>query len=175
MNLSSIHDIDSFVLGEPCEPLGLTTSEENRLVSVVMVRQARRDLIILSRALDVSVYDDAEFADAVKELVLSSRQSRVRILVRDIAKIVSRGHRLLDLCRRLPSYIQIRVPAKEHQSYNSAFLISDHVGTVFRVYADRYDGSANFNDPGTAEDLVKLFEDMWEPAEVPSDLRQLSL
>ena len=66
----------------------------------------------------------------------------------------------MDLYRRLPTYMDIRLPAKEHESYNSAFLVVDKTGVIFRSHADRYEGTANFNDQKTVEDLSKMFSDM---------------
>ncbi len=175
MSIDPIENIDKLTLGGPSESFVISTSEANRLAATAMVRQATRELSIVSRDLDARVYDNQAFVEAVKALVLGSRRSRVRVLLRDVTPIVKRGHRLLELCRRLPTYMQIRSLAKEHESYNSAFLVADQVGTVFRTYADRYEATVSFNDPPRAGELTNQFNEMWEPAHAPAGLGRLSV
>ena len=168
-------DLEGLVLGKTKEPVELQSSADNRDAALAMIRQTQRSLTIFSRDLDTKIFDDAELVDAVKVLVLKSRHSRVRIITQDISQILSRGHRLIDLYRRLTTYMEIRLPAKEHDSYNSAFLVSDRTGVIFRAHADLYDGTMNFNDQKTAEDLYKIFDEMWEAGCDHPDLRTLSV
>ena len=156
----NLPDLDTLVLGQSDGPVELQTSADNCEAAVAMIRQAQRSLVIFSRDLDGKIFDDTQLVGAVKDLVLRSRHSQVRIITRDISRIISRGHRLVDLYRRLPTYMDIRLPAKEHESYNSAFLVVDKTGVIFRSHADRYEGTANFNDQKTVEDLSKMFSDM---------------
>ena len=175
MNIKTVRDLSEMVLGEPSEPIELGTREDNRAAALELVRQARRSLELMSRDLDPHVYDNPAFVDAIKAFVLNSRRARVRILIRDVSHIVKDGHRLVELCYRLPSYLAIRTLAREHENYNSAFLIADGVGTLYRTHADRFEGSVNFDDKGSAEDLLNLFDEMWEHADAHPDLRRLSL
>ena len=168
-------DLEQLVLGQTEDPVELQTSLDNREVALAMIRQTQNSLSIVSRDLDAKIFDDADLVDAVKDLILNSRHSRVRIITRDISRIINQGHRLVDLYHRLPSYMDIRLPAKEHETYNSAFVVSDRFGVIFRSHADRYEGTANFNDQKTAEDLSKIFEDMWEAGHDHPDLRTLSV
>ena len=168
-------DLDKLVLGESEEPIELGSADEIREVALALIKQTRRSLMIVSRELDRRVYDDAELVDAVKDLALGSRNANIRIVTQDVSQIVKQGHRLVDLVRRLPSYLEIRVPAKEHAGYNSAFMLSDRVGVMVQTHADRYAGTANFNDRRIGDDLSKVFGEMWEPAKVPPDLRVLSI
>ena len=160
-------------VGRSDESLELGSSEDSRLAVLALAGQARRSIDIVTRDLDPRVYDDADTVACIKDFALASRRSTVRILVRDVALLVSRGHRLVDLQRRLPSHIGIRTPGKAHQDYNSAFVLVDQTAMLFRNYADRYEGMVNFNDPQMAEELGNVFSEMWENATVPADLRSL--
>lgn len=171
----NLQDLERLVLGQTEEPLEIETSTDSREAALAMIRQTQRSLTIFSRDLDGKIFDTADLVGAVKDLVLKSQHSRVRIITRDISRILSRGHRLVDLYRRLPTYMDIRLPAKEHDSYNSAFVVSDRTGVLFRVHADRYQGTVNFNDHKTAGDLSNLFDDMWEAGSDHPYLRVLSV
>jgi len=163
------------VLGESTERVAVDTSDAVRAATVAMLRQARRRVDIVSRHLDPPVYDDAECVAALREFALRTPRARARILVLDPAPVVSRGHRLLELVRRLTSFLEMRIPAEEHSTYNSAFLVVDGRGVLFRVLSDRYDGVACFNDPAQANELGRAMDEMWEVAGPDPNLRALKI
>jgi hypothetical protein len=138
-----------------------------------MVQQCQSKLDIFSRDLDAGPYDQARFLKALGALCLGNREARVRILVRDPMTAVKRGHRLIELSRRLSSSIEIRQPHPDYQHYNEAFLVADNCGLIHRTLSDRYEGSANFYDPVEAERKTKFFTEIWERSEAHPDLRRL--
>ncbi len=79
---------------------------------VALCESARRQLFIQSPSLDYEVFDNGELADSISKLVRSSRQTEVRILINDPRPLVTRGHRLLELARRLPSSVRIQTLAE---------------------------------------------------------------
>jgi hypothetical protein len=168
-------DFEKFVLKETGDEVEIGTSGEARGAALSMVRQSGRTLEIMSRDLDFPIFDDVEFAEVVRELALKSPRAQVRMLVRDTQPIVARGHRLVDLAKRLTSFVEIRVPAEEHARYNSAFLIADGRGVVYRRLADRFDGIVNFNDPRLARNLADQFEEMWRVARPDPAIRDLHI
>jgi len=175
MDLFSAAKNEDLRLGVSEQSIELSGAEDNRLAALLLARQARRSLVIMSRDLDAPIFDDEDFVEAVKGLALATRGSHVHILVRDVARIVRDGHRLLELVRRLPSFMAMRVPAPEHESYNSAFVIADRTGVIFRKHADRYEGTVGFADRREAENLARLFDEMWETAREHPDLRQIRI
>jgi len=175
MHYARPEDFEHLVLKQYADPIEVDTSDACRLAAISMARQARRSLEIVSRDLDPAIYDDADFVEAVSQLCLGSPRVRVRILVRDAPVIVKHGHRLLPLAHRLSTFIDIRVPGREHADYNSGFLIADAAGVIYRTLADRYEATVSFNDPRTAQDLGKLFEEMWQAASPDPNLRRMSL
>lgn len=175
MRYSRPQDFEHLGLKKYDERVEIDTSEACRLAVLSMARQAVRSLEIVSRRLDPAVYDDADFVDAVAQLCLGSPRVRVRVLVREPAPIVKRGHRLLALAQRLSTFIDIRVPSREHADYNSAFFLADGAGVVYRTLADRYEAKVSFNDPRGAQELGKLFEEMWQTASPDPNLRRTYL
>jgi len=76
------------------------------------------------------------------------------------------------LAQRLSSFIEIRVPAREYDDYNAAFLLVDGTGLIYRTLSDRYEGTVDFNDPRRAQDLGRQFEEMWQTASPDANLRR---
>ena len=162
-------------LGESDTPLELDGLEDTRLALELLSAQARQELLIHSRELDARLLDRRPFLEAVERLCRAHREARVRILVRDPQAAVRRGHRLLELGRRLSSHIEFRQPQAEHRQYNEAFLVADGCGYLHRPFADRFEGSANFNDPVQARRLADYFTEVWEHAQPHPELRRLYL
>lgn len=153
----------------------LGSSEENRAAALAMARRASRSIRIVSRHLDPPIYDTAEFADAVRDVVLGSRRARVDIIVLDPAPLARSGHRILRLAHRVTSFMELRIPGPEHSSYNTAMLIVDEMQTVVRKFSDRYEGAFSYGDRTSARPLVRTFDGMWEVAVSHPALRRLTL
>ena len=170
-----VERFDDYVLGETGEPVALETSGENRIASVVMAGQARRKLMIVSRDLDPAIYDNPEFVDAVNSMVFKTQHARIRILVMELEPMARAGHRLIEAAQRLSSFIEVRMPALEHQNFNQALLIADETGVIHRQLSDRFEATANFNDPVTVTELMQQFEPMWEHATLDPNVNRLHL
>lgn len=140
-----------------------------------MTAQARRTLDFSSLQLEPGLLDDAYFVESVRQLVLRSRRTQIRLLVIEPAALATRGHRLLDLAHQLPSFIALRVPGQHHKDYRESTLIADNVGFVHRPLAERPKGLADFSAPSQAQYLAQRFEEIWSAARPSPHLRSLVL
>lgn len=167
---------DSHRLGTDTTESVLGRYPELRDAALQMVNQAKVTVDILSRDLDPNLYDNPEFASALGQFVTGdSRRTRVRILVSESAKTVQRGHRLIDLAQRLPSFITIRVPDPEYPAITQAALIVDTTGYIHRELADRPEARVCFAAPSFARDLTRTFDDIWAHSTVDAQTRRLGL
>jgi len=166
---------DDQVLAESAELIELTTRQEHREASAALARQAQRNVAIVSRHLNPAIYDQGPFLEAIKRLVMGHTRARVRIIVQDVGPVITYGHRLASLAMRLSSFLQIRVPAPQFKDFNQAFLVVDETGFIHQELADRYEGTAHFNNRGGARDLLRTFDEMWEVAEFHPDLREMRI
>lgn len=167
--------MDVRVLGTTHEEFELERSETVCEVVLSLTTQARRSLDMVSRHLDPALYDNEAFGAAIRELVVDSRRAQVRILLLDSAPVVARGHRLVELARRLSSFITIRIPAPAYKNLNEAWLVADATGYLYRRFSDRPEATANFADPRQATHLTNRFEEIWQRAQPDADMRRLHL
>ena len=151
------------------------TREELRDLASQILSRTTHTLDITSRHLDPGIYDDDAFIDGVKTLALQNRGARIRIVINDLAPVIARGHRLLDLAQRLPSFFAVKVPGSTHKNFNEAVLIADNQAYIHRQFADLFEGTANLYDRGKARDLTSRFEDLWEKADFDPNLRRLNI
>ena len=166
---------DKYELGRTDETVDITTREENRIAVVKMAQSCQRTIEIISRELDPALFDDGEFLDAVKAMVLKNRRAVVRMLVFEPKQIASRRHRLLDLARAMPTFLEMRVPPQVYQDFDETVFIADSTGYLHRLYTNRYEAKVNFNDKRVARYMVKEFDEMWDKSVQDINLRQLSI
>ena len=171
-----MQNLGSYRLGQsPDEILSLTTRQEISNSALIMTKQSSKKLEIISKNLEPSVYNQSDFVDAIKNLALNGHRAQIRILVSDIESIINVNHRLLSLCSKLPSFIQLRKISPEYKNFNKALLIADRIGYIYRENASRYEGSVNFNSPRYCKNYLNLFEEMWEMALLDRNLRRLNV
>jgi len=141
----------------------------------LMLEQTQDTLEIFSRDLDPELYDRQSSLDAISRLCLRNRKARIRLLVQEPQVPVQRGHRLIELARRLSSSIEIRQPHPDYRHYNEAFLVADQCGLVHRGLADRFEGMCNFYNPVEARRKLDFFTEVWERSEEQTEFRRLHL
>lgn len=163
------------ILGETAGTIEIDTRATVAEISLELARQCRHSLDIVSRHLDPDIYDNEEFVDAVKELVLDNHQARVRVIIIDARPLVTQSHRLIDLATRVSTYIEIRGPAAQHKTFNEAMLVADNVGYVHRQFSDRFEATASFADRRITHRLTERLDEMWERGQLDSNFRRLHI
>lgn len=137
--------------------------------------QARREIALVSRHLDRRVFEDDGVVEAFKRVATRGRGARIRLIILDVEPVVRNGHRLVDLAQRVSSHMRIRIPGRAHRRFNESWLLADTYGYVRLRFADRYEGSVDFNDRRTVRDLTERFDEMWEAGREDPNLRRLAL
>ncbi len=166
-------DFSQYLLGQKHELINLDLATEVYQASLALLNQAQRSVIVVSRTLDTRLYDNSEFTTAVRQFALRSRHARMRIIVRDSSPAVKAGHRLIELSQRLSSFIEVRVPDQQHANYNSAFMVVDTTGYLFRDQADLYNAQCSFADRNYSREITRKFDDMWEHAVPDINFRRM--
>ncbi|MGH8281191.1 MAG: hypothetical protein ACRERZ_03255 [Gammaproteobacteria bacterium] len=153
----------------------LTSSADNRDAAVRLASEARVSLAMFTRDLDPVIYNTEEFATAVRQLALRSRYSRIRVVAIDPTAAIKDGHRLIELGRRLSSFIEFRRPSADHAKLPESFLVADETGLLYRPVASRYEGFADPDNPVEARVRLRLFDEIWERAEPEPEFRRLGM
>jgi hypothetical protein len=167
--------IDARRLGHDAGPIALHGKQDNRLVCVHMLRQVRRNLCLLSRDLDKSIYDQAPFLAGLKALALRSRFSRIRILLQDHEPVLKHGHRIVEFVRRLSSSAEIRIPPEDWVDYPVNFVLADQYGYIKREVFSDYEATADYFAPLAVRRMRSLFDGVWEISQADPELRRLYL
>ena len=144
-------------------------------LAVNLAGTARRHLRIYSQRLDHEVFDRQELSAAMAALVRRGRQSDIRILVNDARSMVSRGHRLLELSRRLSSSISIRILDDHPRIPEATYLLRDNNGVLYKPQEMGENGFFEPDSRASAKRFLEEFDTLWHWGRTDPRLRQLTL
>jgi hypothetical protein len=162
-------------LGEDDSVIRLDERAAAAAAALALATQARRTLLLYTDDLDPALYDHEAFCDAITQFVTHNRHARIQVLVRDPGHAVKDGHRLIELARRLSSFIELRRRNPEYAEDSQTFLIADETGVLQRPHPGRFEGTVCFRAAVQARELARYFSEVWETSEPDPELRRLHL
>ena len=153
----------------------ISSKDEMRLAAIETVREATRKVSIFTHDLEPGIYDDPDFLEVIKRLVLSQTYARVRVLIADPSRAIKNGNNFVHLGRRLNTYIEFRHVREDFRTHAESFCIADEVSLVYRLQASRWEGIADTYEPAVAKLYSKMFDEIWLASEVEMEFRQLGV
>lgn len=150
---------------------------EHSLIAMTdsVANQASQRLWLYDRFLDHDRYDRFRFREILSNLARRHRLSDVRLLIHDDKPLVQRRHQIVELMRRLPSRIELRLANPDYPCDSQPFLLADREALVYCHDFDKPEGFANFSAPGHVKRLSENFQRMWDAGRASLELRQLPL
>ncbi len=153
----------------------ISSREETRQAVIRVAREASRKLSIYTHDLEPGIYDDPEFLEVVKRMILSQTYSRVRVLIADPTRAIKNGNNFVHLGRRLNTYIEFRHVREDLRTHAESFCIADQKALVYRLQADRWEGIADLDEPSVAQLYGRMFDEIWTASQVELEFRQLGI
>lgn len=153
----------------------ISTKEEMRRAVMDVVGTGRRKISIFTHDLDPGIYDDPDFLEIVKHLVLSQSYARIRVLIAEPTRAIKSGNSFVLLGRRLNTYIEFRYVREDLRTHPESFCIADETALVYRLQADRWEGIADTYEPAVSKVYGKMFDEIWQASEVEIEFRQMGM
>lgn len=166
-------ELEHYTLGESNEQHSFDNRIDNREIILHLCRQTRQEIRIFTPDLESPVYDHPDLIRTLSTLATRHRQSAIRILVKDSGQAIKKGHRLIELSRRLTSSILIHRMPNNIENRDSAYLLADNAGFCHKNVGTLYTGQFNFNDKLKVRDLIKSFDEAWEQSRIDPEMRRL--
>ncbi|MCP1726791.1 hypothetical protein J2T60_000756 [Natronospira proteinivora] len=160
---------------QDAESQPLESRDDSRQAAATLAGLVRRELIIFSHNLEPPVLDHAEIIDPLRQFVVASRHTRIRVLTVDPVRALRDGHGLVRLAQRLPTHIQMHRPHEDDADARDTFIVADETAYLYRTLADRYEGRWSEYDPVRARQLRKRFDALWERSKPESEFRRLGV
>ena len=153
----------------------LTSREELAVAAVELVSDAERTVDIVSVRLDAAVFARPSLVDEIRRVAVSHPRAQVRVLVCLPGQVLIDGsHRLVELARRIPSRIAIRVMPDEVTEWREEWLLADERASWIRPDAEAGEGVIRGDDPGLVRRHLSRFDRWWEAAQPSMELRRLA-
>ena len=99
----------------------------------------------------------------------------MRILLKDSSRIVTRGHRWIEMSRKFDSYIKIRKTHDDYQTVPYNFIIVDGRGLIYRPNAESYYAVVDFSAGAECRQHQEFFSEVWEMSSTDPELNRLYL
>jgi hypothetical protein len=121
------------------------------------------------------LFDRPDVVETISAIARDARNFRMQILIRDSSLIVARGHRLVELARRLDSRFAIRRLPGDAATEDLAFAAWDGRGYWLQPDSRVYQAQRNFDDPVQSRRFTERFERLWSRSAPDPELRLLRL
>jgi phosphatidylserine/phosphatidylglycerophosphate/cardiolipin synthase-like enzyme len=144
-------------------------------LTIELVESAARHIYIMSPRLDYQVFDNPDLLRALSALVRRSRQTEVRVLVADSRALVARGHRLVEMSRRLSSSIQIRKLAEHPEWAGETVVIRDRDGVLYKPADANHEAFYQPDSRAVAQQYLEQFHTLWSCSSVDVELRSMRI
>ncbi|WP_323750678.1 GNAT family N-acetyltransferase [Marinobacter sp.] len=159
-------DTDSWLFNQESELGGLMDS---------LTGQARQRLWIYDRTLDHDRYDRHQLRELISSVARKHHMSDVRILIHDDKPLAKKRHSLIELMRRIPSRIQLRLVNDDYPLEVHPFVIADRDGLLCRHNFNQAEGFANFTAGRRLKYKEETFQRMWDTAQPSREVRELTI
>jgi predicted GNAT family N-acyltransferase len=157
-------------------PTGIAHRVEAVAITTAVIAQARRTLVVYSRALDPGLWDAPTVIEGLRRFATRQTGAQVHLLLQDAGTPQRALAPLIGLGQRLPSVFAFReVQDPVDLPYTAAFVANDDHGYYYRPLGHRFDGEAGLVHAGRARQLREEFSQMWERARPVSEYRALGL
>ena len=153
----------------------LDSRADNYRVFLQMLQQAGNSIDIFSPHLDHKLYDTGEIIDRLQTLIRHNQHARIRLLLRDPRRLITYGHRIIELSRCLSSYIEIRQLAETCHEHIESFSLFDQRGILYRPNAEQFAGWFSFNAPIRVKSETVFFNEAWNISLPCHETRRLYL
>lgn len=146
-----------------------------RQAVIEVSKEASRRVSIFTHDLEPGIYDDPDFLEVIKHLVLSQTYSRIRVLIANPSRAIKNGNNFVHLGRRLNTYIEFRHVREDLRSHTESFCIADETALVYRLQHEKWEGIADTYEPTIAKVYGEMFDEIWTASEVEIEFRQLGI
>lgn len=137
-----------------------------------MILNARHSVKIYTQTLHPEVYGDDALLSSLSLVGRTRKRCSIHILITDVS-IVSHGHPLLALQRRLTSSIMLHKIPEGHEAEPEEFAVIDNKSWL--TCNELWQGHYSLDNVTHAQERGRHFDYLWQRSESCHELRQLQL
>lgn len=153
----------------------IENSQAGIQAAVDLIENSVRRVFIRSALLDKNLFDQPEVLDALSLFSRRSRFSEVHVLLDFPDRVLSMGHGLLEIQRRLTQKIIIKEYYDDKDEQIDSLLMNDNHALLIKPPGVEQAGFYSNNAAIECQQQIDLFEHAWLRSERAHHLRGLSL
>ena len=166
---------DKFQLAIDSGEHPIDSRTDNYQIFLQMLEQSSHCIDIFSLQLDNQLYNTTDIISQLQRLIRHNPHARIRLLLRNPRHLITHGHRIIELSRRLSSYIEIRQLAETFDEHIECFTLFDKRGIIYRPHSEQFEGWFSFNAPVRVKSATEFFNDAWNASPPCHEARRLYL
>ncbi len=143
--------------------------------ATAMVSEARREVVIFSYELDRNIFGSEEFLEAARKFTLQHAHARMRVLVNAAGRTARNSNRLVELGRRLTTFIEFRDLPEQYSEIREEYLIADGRRLLHLLDREHRTARDYAATPHVARLKLKDFEPLWQESPPAQELRDLGM
>lgn len=149
--------------------------EQVRERMALLAEGARHDIQLFAPQLDARLFNGGQLTAALAHFVARHHHGRVRFLIEDGEQALRDNQRVIELCRRLSDFVDLRQVGEVHRGLREVFVVADRAGYVHQQDITKPTFVVDPAGRRTAVELAGRFEAMWEQSEPLTGLRVAGL
>ena len=156
-----------FVLGNSDQVIRCTNRQQAEPVISALILQATRNIAVWAPSLDPGVYNSFAINDALAHFAAAHHRNRATILIDNIKTSIRQNPRLISVCRRFSTFIQVKRYPADYPPLEDYFVVVDQVGYYLQPQWAVPSGIACMHDRRKATQLQRRFQQHWQIGESP--------
>ena len=158
------------VLGKTTQVIHCSNRQQAEPVISALILQAKRSILVWAPSLNSGLYNSAIINDALTHFAAAHQRNRAAILTQDVTTSVRQNPRLISVCRKFSTFIQLKRYPNDYPPMEDYFIVVDQLGYYHQTQWTVPAGIACLSDRRKATQLQRRFQQHWEIAESPSEL-----
>jgi hypothetical protein len=153
----------------------ITGAEELRAAAQELLSSARHRLEIFAPRFELKAFHDHTATEILNHFATRDQRNRGQFIITDEAWFLRFNSRIVDLCRRLSSFYEIRKLAAEYPFEQECFIVVDRESVFHQPELTERVAITSVGDRGYAGQFVRKIEAYWNASEPLQELFTLGL
>lgn len=140
-----------------------------------LLGHARHQISVFGPQLDPALFNVGAITHLLASFAAHHRHNRARFLIEDTDQVRHDNARLIELCRRMSEFVDIRQVGEEHVGLREFFVVVDRSGYLHQGDITRPEFVIDPHGPAQAAQLLMHFDAMWARSEPILEIRTIGL
>ena len=153
----------------------ISGDEEINAAAQELLSRARHRLEIFAPRLELKAFHDPTATEILNHFATRDQRNRGQFIITDEAWFLRFNSRIVDLCRRLSSFYEIRKLSADYSFEQECFIVIDRESVFHQPELTKPVAITSVGDRGYAHQFARKIERYWDASESLQELFTLGL